>query len=433
MDAAHDRSQSRTSFDSPSPRSTRTVSCPRHSAHLGTTSEQIDALQELSLDEQEFDAQLRNADQEVVNEVPDITWSRLTRLIVFGLNTKIRHDSNDPRVHALGEINAILEERGISCLSAVDYVRAIRVFDVLSSVNERMKAAEKLDNQDLANTDARVTQDAVAKRAFKASIESRISRKSRLPKLTSSRHARERRQGTSDSSHERRKRTCMHGKCSDIAETEPNDDLQNFDSPQSGPGQEILDQDELAEQNFCCTLEHLQLMHHMLRHAEAVYGLPLNIMSAPGISLTRVTDLGIIVRRTSVGKANLIRHSRRNKAYMPAFYIARDPLIKAIVVCIRGTANLTDSLTDVVATLKSFEILKLSSSAKDEQGLGVRIRGAGHAGVVQSAQNLYHSIRDDIIEAARDNPQFEVLFTGHSYVSSDMISPCFNSPHFFTQ
>lgn len=95
---------------------------------------------------------------------------------------------------------------------------------------------------------------------------------------------------------------------------------------------------------------HLQLIYHMLRHAESVYGLPLTVTSAPAISLSKLTDRGIICKRTGITQNNILMAEFSSQPFCPAFYVAVDTAARAIVICVRGTAKFSDSLTDVAAT-----------------------------------------------------------------------------------
>lgn len=162
--------------------------------------------------------------------------------------------------------------------------------------------------------------------------------------------------------------------------------------------------------------EHVQLIYHMLRHAESIYGFPISMPSAPGVVLTKVTDRGIICRRTGLSSADLKVGAFSTTAFMPGHYVAVDRQIKAVIVCVRGTANLVDSLTDVAATQDPMRMRREApcsdfslSDADDDV-----IEGHGHAGVLRSARNLFHRIRDTVLVAIRENPGFELMVTGHS-------------------
>lgn len=155
--------------------------------------------------------------------------------------------------------------------------------------------------------------------------------------------------------------------------------------------------------------EHVQLMYHMLRHAESIYGMPLNFPSAPRVSLTRLTDRGIVCARTGISHSDIIHSVFQTEPFLPAHYVAIDTQIRAIVVCIRGTANFIDILTDVAATTDPLRIRSERSDSDD-----VIVEGFGHAGVVRSARNVFNRIRNVTLKAIHEKHGFELFITGHS-------------------
>lgn len=182
--------------------------------------------------------------------------------------------------------------------------------------------------------------------------------------------------------------------------------------------------------------EHVQLFYHMLRHAESIYGLPMTFPSAPRISLTRLKDRAIICRRLGLSPQDLVLANFDTAPFLPAFYVAVDRQIHAIVICIRGTANLVDSLTDIVATNDPFYIRRrtsssMSSTSSPSQSSGLDdqvtqdmldnddfVKGYGHSGFIRSARNVFHHIHDAALEAIGANPTFQLVVTGHSLGAS---------------
>lgn len=176
--------------------------------------------------------------------------------------------------------------------------------------------------------------------------------------------------------------------------------------------------------------DHVQLLYHMLRHAESIYGLPLTVASSPGISLTRLTDRGIICKRTGVKPTDIIRAEFSAQPFHPAYYVAVDRSINSIVVCVRGTANIVDSLTDAAMSqdplnvrkyplpfdspITSSSCLSPGASMGNLEGSKARVHGFGHAGIIRSARFLFKDIRQSVIDGARNNPGFQVVLTGHS-------------------
>lgn len=161
--------------------------------------------------------------------------------------------------------------------------------------------------------------------------------------------------------------------------------------------------------------EHIQLLYHMLRHAESIYGFPVNVPSAPGTVFTKVTDRGIICARTGLASSDLKVVCFSTTAFMPGHYVAIDRQIKAVIVCVRGTANLVDSFTDIAATHDPLRMRRNASGGDNENDDDDDVvEGFGHAGVLRSARNLFHRIRHTVLTAIHENPGFELMVTGHS-------------------
>lgn len=174
----------------------------------------------------------------------------------------------------------------------------------------------------------------------------------------------------------------------------------------------------------------VHLLHHMLRHAESIYGLPLTVASAPKVSLTRFKDRAIVCKLTGVLNADLIQAGFRTRPFSPAYYVAFDHKVDAIVICIRGTANMVDTLTDVSATQDQFTARRFPTPSSspvaslsnlpdlDTGGVGhdgaAYVQGYGHAGVLRSARNLYETVRENVLEAVSKYPDYTIVTTGHS-------------------
>lgn len=191
----------------------------------------------------------------------------------------------------------------------------------------------------------------------------------------------------------------------------------------------------------------LHLLYHVLRHADSIYGLPITLASTPRVSLTHVTDRAIIRRRTGVRMEDLLLTNFATGPFLPAFYVAIDRALRAIVVCVRGTANLGDILTDVAA--KHDQLTVRRHARGNEFGRGGRMRagvdvgvsrgssqrsqrkgqstlrndnensseyisGQGHGGVLRSALEVYGRVSPILIQATREHPTFALLVTGHS-------------------
>lgn len=163
--------------------------------------------------------------------------------------------------------------------------------------------------------------------------------------------------------------------------------------------------------------DYVQLLYHMLRHADGIYGLPHTIATAPGISVMSLQDQKIISRRTGISSDDILIAEYDAETFMPAFYVAIDKKIRAIVICVRGTANIIDVLTDVAATQEPFQVELQSNKTMEgithSEAEG-KFNGFAHSGFLHSAKNVLDHAREAVQQATQDYPNFTVVTTGHS-------------------
>eukprot|EP00698_Gefionella_okellyi_P018810 TRINITY_DN5682_c0_g1_i2.p1 TRINITY_DN5682_c0_g1~~TRINITY_DN5682_c0_g1_i2.p1 ORF type:complete len:354 (+),score=62.88 TRINITY_DN5682_c0_g1_i2:746-1807(+) len=81
---------------------------------------------------------------------------------------------------------------------------------------------------------------------------------------------------------------------------------------------------------------------------------------------------------------------------MPAYFIALDHERQSVVLAVRGTMSLTDTLTDVCASIGPF------------------LDGYGHVGIVHGAEALVEDTQPIIDKAMIDFPTYQLIITGHS-------------------
>eukprot|EP00727_Mastigamoeba_balamuthi_P011878 m51a1_g7312 hypothetical protein (477) ;mRNA; r:126286-128017 len=98
----------------------------------------------------------------------------------------------------------------------------------------------------------------------------------------------------------------------------------------------------------------------------------------------------------------LVDVAAESSAYCPAHYVVVDRNMHAVVVAFRGTAEVADSLTDLVARPAPFEAWG--------------VRGTSHEGILEAAQRKYRAIEPAIPRALEMLPaeQRRVVVTGHS-------------------
>lgn len=431
---------------------------------------------------------------EIDGDDDDLVVGRLPALLLFGPFGARRgaRDGADARNSALRKLNAVLREHDLDELSFRDFVRAFRIFVGLVKRRAREKAKRRLElAKDLRDAEreleevsnmaaargegssmhSRGDEDASAQTAASLSSASDSSNSKQtnssnscvplsetplrpptlsLPQdvvpsmsvedgsgLLSARH---RRFVSISSLASRASRSVAH---SSHFQYFPRRRTQSVDSATSAPADQsfsrvIRHRDAPASPNprlapeHHITGDHVAVLHHMLRHAESIYGLPLNAASGPATAMRGFTDKNIVIRRTGIDEDGLLCAKFRSDAFLPAHYVAVDRRVRAIVVCLRGTANLIDSLTDVAATLDPLNIVSSSAvadfnaaaggaAAGADQGLDGESRrevplvcGHGHAGVLRSARALFARVSPVVLEGLAANPGYDVLITGHS-------------------
>jgi hypothetical protein len=394
----------------------------------------------------------------------DLVLGRLPTFLLYGPFGSARaRDSSDARNRALRKLNAVIRQHGLSEMSFNDYLRALRIFSALVRRKAKLKARERAarlcerreatERKNMWAGEAEcgspqalfcrqstsIREGGDAEPGVQGCCQTRVSldrgsTSSLLPPLSEV--------NCLDSSrlllHTRLRSLSSLASVPQVRHTQMRSDnnaplhtrRQSYEHPDCPPSPNPRN---LPENNV--SVEHVQLFHHLLRHAEAIYGLPLNVRSAPGTSIRSLTDRNIVIRRTGIDADGLLAAQFSSDAFRPAHYVAVDRRVRSIVVCVRGTANLLDCLSDLSATLEPFSVVAgeaLSTNGvtrgeparrADEfsdgniEGFPTEeqlIRGHGHSGVLRSARQLFERIRPVVLQAVSDHPTYGILITGHS-------------------
>ncbi len=333
---------------------------------------------------------------------PDWEFTWLQSLAVFGFSERAR---DDPRYKALSKLKLLTQHHGLGDLKLVDYYRAYVVYaaaSVKQSRQPRQAPRPPRRNATQSAPDLSFTLRNMLMRNGNTTSDSpsRFWSRSRVRRVHES--------GPSSA-------------------PPPTADSHSFETPQ--PSEDEDEENETVPPISCTTsqpspatasivdstvtTDHVRLIYHMLRHAESIYGLPLTMASAPLVSLTKISRRGITEARNGLSDDDVVYSRFTATTFMPANYVAVDRGICAVVVCIRGTANLLDSLTDVAATYDPLSVRRMLEDGQ-VSGTDDLVHGFCHAGVVRSARNVFEEIRQPLLDALRANPGFELLITGHS-------------------
>lgn len=365
----------------------------------------------LAVDYDEVDA----ADPE-----PDVTF--LQRLSVFGFSERAR---DDPRYKALAKLKLLTEHHGVGDLKLVDYYRAFLVYSAASDkVPSGVGSGAGVGTGTAATTAARTAASTSAPelptnaRSYNAPRPARRAKSARgrtrsfwswgATSITTAAAAPMGSETAPAASGDRRAFGSAQW-------TGLNGETARGDQSDAEAG--VVHSNEggrtFAWDDCTVSADQVRLMYHMLRHAESIYGLPITIATAPLVSLRRLSGRAITTARNGLSQSDVVHSRFTASTFKPAHYVAVDRGIQAVLVCIRGTANLLDSLTDVAATYDPLTVRRMlpSGELSTEDGL---VSGYGHAGVLRSARNLFGEIRDATLGALRQNPGYELLLTGHS-------------------
>lgn len=369
-------------------------------------------------------------DAEDPDPLADMSW--IQNIAVFGFSQR---SPADPRVKALSKLRQLTEEHGIGDLRFVDYCRALLVFATHSDKKRREKARRR--RAAVEGCGASSPQDTEPATVSSSSASGPIRRFLTWPRRrhtstdqpvvgrfsASSPPPNSRKAILSEPSLSPRavaatasEETTIHPPSSSVEDesdsasklsppTKAQSAPASLPSPTAASETQLPPSDPDLPQ---VTPDHVQLVYHMLRHAESIYGLPLTMATAPVTSIRKLSGLGITTARNDIPPSDVVHSHFSATTFTPAHYVAVDRNIESVVVCIRGTANLLDSLTDITATHDPIAVRRHGGKSDD------LVHGYGHSGVLRSARNLFDLIRHPTLVALRANPTYELLLTGHS-------------------
>ncbi|KAK7367009.1 hypothetical protein VNO80_09014 [Phaseolus coccineus] len=141
---------------------------------------------------------------------------------------------------------------------------------------------------------------------------------------------------------------------------------------------------------------------------------------APKTSMDMVLTLAEAMRfgyAETLGKWDLLDMPRAilyaimEKILKPAFTVIRDKESKCLFVFIRGTREITDTLTDVIGASVSFNHFICSDGELKKNNL---ISGHGHRGMVAAAGWIKKHCTPKLLDELRQYPDFQVKIVGHS-------------------
>eukprot|EP00668_Euglena_longa_P004091 GGOE01004795.1.p1 GENE.GGOE01004795.1~~GGOE01004795.1.p1 ORF type:complete len:422 (+),score=104.88 GGOE01004795.1:25-1266(+) len=148
-------------------------------------------------------------------------------------------------------------------------------------------------------------------------------------------------------------------------------------------------------------------LHHIYEYAGRLYGRMVSATTSLLISRDQASE--------ECKRSVVVHRQARNAVFHPHFAVFVEPpraatvgghdvsgrlLNGRVVVAIRGTMSLADALTDVAAEPVRMEV---GSEVADV-----------HQGMLLSASNLLASVREPVLQALADHPDYDLVVTGHS-------------------
>lgn len=162
----------------------------------------------------------------------------------------------------------------------------------------------------------------------------------------------------------------------------------------------------------------LEDLAHYSAYAHCAYGWKFGLLSGR----LHLGDTRMLRRKTGVQKEHILSASWKSKTHLPAHFLVQDVKKKKIVLCIRGTLNPKDVLTDLCCTAEEFmtheeEVrvaMNETSSASDLFRSSFRTKASAHHGMLESARGVAGVTRRLISSELASKPDYDLIIVGHS-------------------
>jgi hypothetical protein len=123
--------------------------------------------------------------------------------------------------------------------------------------------------------------------------------------------------------------------------------------------------------------------------------------------LRRARDYETIRGRCDESYQKILLHQIKPSTYKPAFVLFKDENVKSLLLVIRGTHSIKDSLTALTAHSSPHHALR-------PDGSGDVVVGYAHAGFLANARWLMKNATEELRKAREMNPNYEFMVVGHS-------------------
>ena len=123
--------------------------------------------------------------------------------------------------------------------------------------------------------------------------------------------------------------------------------------------------------------------------------------------LRRARDFEAIRRRVDDSYQKILLHQLKPSTYKPAFVLFKDENVKSLLLVIRGTHSIKDSLTALTAHSSPHHAIR-------PDGSGDVVVGYAHAGFLANARWLMQNATEELRKAREMNPNYDFMVVGHS-------------------
>ncbi|CAL6410148.1 unnamed protein product [Bathycoccus prasinos] len=123
--------------------------------------------------------------------------------------------------------------------------------------------------------------------------------------------------------------------------------------------------------------------------------------------LRRARDSETIRGRVDDSYQKILLHQIKPSTFKPAFVLFKDENVKSLLLVIRGTHSIRDSLTALTAHSSPHHALR-------PDGSGDVVVGYAHAGFLANARWLMKNATDELRKAREMNPNYDFMVVGHS-------------------
>ncbi|KAL3009718.1 hypothetical protein AAZX31_07G099200 [Glycine max] len=120
----------------------------------------------------------------------------------------------------------------------------------------------------------------------------------------------------------------------------------------------------------------------------------------------------VFLLAAGIPNEDVLLRKKRARILKPALTVIRDKESKCLLVFIRGTQSLKDTLTDAIGAPVSFNHFICNDDGELKRNN--KVAGHGHRGMVAAARWIKKHCTTILLEDLRRHPDFQIKIVGHS-------------------